>query len=184
MKRIMCAAMVLVFGLSAPALAGVEEGNYEVGFDYGQTQVDDNLGIDSTSSLVLRGGYHISNLFQLEGQFATSSDDGDVSGTPVDATMRLLMVNGVFNFRPNKKEIIPYVLVGVGKADVDVEVSGVTSTDDSLAYQIGAGTRIFFGKTKRTAFRFDVSRVSEETFDESSSHTTIAAGFTWRLGGK
>jgi hypothetical protein len=51
-----------------------------------------------------------------------------------------------------------------------------------MAYQIGGGSRFFFGKTKRAALRFDLSLVTEEAGETSNTHTSVAGGFTWRLG--
>ena len=163
------------------AMADVQKGNGEVGFDYGSTDYDSDTGLDSSDSLSIRGGYHMTNLFQVEGQYMTADATTEDLGVDVDASTDILMVNGVFNFHP-KKEITPYVLVGMGRADVSVESTGVSADDSGMAYQIGAGSRFFFGKNKRTAFRVDLSRISQDTFDESTTNTTFAGGFTWRLG--
>ncbi len=181
MKRILCASIVVLFAFTVPALAGIGEGNGEVGFDYGSTNYDSNTGIDSSDSLAIRGGYFVSQLFEVEGQFINSDESTDISGTNVDTSMNLFMVNGVFNFHP-RPEIVPYVLVGVGMADLQVDVPGLSQSDSAMAYQIGAGTRFFFGKSKRAAFRVDISRVTEETFNNNSTHTNFSGGFTFRLG--
>ena len=116
--------------------------------------------------------------------FSSASENGDVAGTDVDTTMRVIMVNGVMNFHPRKKELEPYVMAGIGRADVEVDAGGTTGSDNSIAYQVGGGTRIYFGKAKRTAFRADLSLLKETTFDDSSTITTVTAGVTWKLGGK
>ena len=182
MKKILSLAFLGVLVFSAPAFAGIEKGNGEVGVDYGSTQYDDNTGLDSSDSLSLRGGYFFTNMFQLEGQYISSDSNSEELGSAVKASTDIMMVNGVFNFMPGK-EIKPYVLVGVGQANVDVDVDGVGSVDDSgTAYQIGAGSRFFFGKAKRAAFRFDVSMVNQDTFEDTQTNTTVAGGFTFRLG--
>ena len=81
---------------------------------------------------------------------------GFVAGTSVDGTFRTYMVNGVYNFQA-PKDIVPYVLAGVGMADTQVEATGVSASDSSTAYQVGAGSRFFFGKSKKAAFRFDLN---------------------------
>jgi opacity protein-like surface antigen len=191
MKRILCLALLVVLALAAPAFAGSpgnknHSGNGgEIGFGVGQTDVSsDTAGIDSAQVLGVRGGYHLNNQFQVEGQFASASDSGSISGTDVDTTMRLYMVNGVMNFHPHKKEIVPYVMAGIGRADVSVDAGGTTASDDSVAYQIGGGTRIFFGKSKTMAFRADLSMLRDTTFSDSSTLTTVTAGITWKLGGR
>ena len=182
MKKILSLAFLGVLVFSAPALAGIEKGQGEVGVDYGQTSYDnDGAEFDSSDSLSLRGGYFFTNLFQLEGQYINSDTTvEDFDG--VKASTDIMMVNGVFNFMPGK-EIKPYVLVGLGQASTDIDAEGFGSVDDSgTAYQIGAGSRFFFGKTKRAAFRFDVSMINQDTFEEETTNTTVAGGFTFRLG--
>lgn len=187
MKRALCFAVCAVLALSAPAFAANSSSNSsgsgEIGFGVGQSDVgSDSTGVDSAQFIGVRGGYHLNDQFQVEGMFSSASADGDVSGTNVDTTMRVIMVNGVMNFHPRKKELVPYVMAGVGRADVSVDSSGTTGSDNSIAYQVGGGTRIYFGKTKRAAFRADLSLLKETTFDDSSTLTTLTAGVTWKLG--
>lgn len=186
MKRILCFALFVVLALAAPVFAGTPAGNGgEIGFEVGQASVgSDTTGIDSAQFLGVRGGYHLNKQFQVEGQFASSSESGSIAGTSVDTTMRLYMVNGVMNFHPRKKELAPYVMAGIGRADVSVDASGTTASDDSVAFQVGGGTRVYFGKTKTMAFRTDVSLLRETTFSDSSTVTTVTAGLTWKLGGR
>jgi len=186
MKRILCFAMFVVVALGAPAFAATPAGKTgEIGFAVGQSDVNSNAsGSDTAQFLGVRGGYHVTDQFQVEGQFASSSESADVSGTNVDTTMHLYMVNGVMNFHPRKKEIVPYVMAGVGHADVAVDASGSKVNDGSVAYQVGGGTRIFFGKSKRMAFRGDLTLLRENSFNDSSTITTVTGGITWKLGGR
>ena len=188
MKRALCFAVCAVLALSAPAFAANGSSNSskgEIGFGVGQSDVgSDSTGVDTAQFIGVRGGYHLNDQFQVEGMFSSASANGDVSGTSVDTTMRVIMVNGVMNFHPRKKELVPYVMAGVGRADVSVDASGSNGSDNSIAYQVGGGTRIYFGKTKRAAFRADLSLLKETTFDDSSTLTTLTAGVTWKLGGK
>ena len=139
-------------------------------------------GSDSAQFLGVRGGYHLNDQWQIEGQIASSSESGSISGTGVDTTMRLFMVNGLYNFYPRNKEFVPYVMAGIGRADISVDSSGTSVSDNSTAYQIGAGTRIFFGRSKTMAFRTDLSLLREAAFNNGSTFTNITAGITWKLG--
>ena len=177
MKKIVSVVMVAFFALTVPALAGIDEGNGEIGFDYGNTDYDSNTGLDSSDSLSLRGGYFWTRMFEIEGQYISA----DESTFGADVDMDFLMVNGVFNFHPSET-IVPFVMVGVGRANVDVSGFGFSQGDSSLAYQVAGGTRWFFGKSQRAALRFDLSFVNEDTFNQSSTHTTFAGGFSWKLG--
>ena len=189
MKRILCFAVFAALALGVPAFAASGSGGSgnsgEIGFGIGQSDVgSDSTGVDTAQFLGVRGGYHFNDQFQVEGMLSSASEDGDLSGLTVDTTMRVLMVNGVMNFHPRKKELVPYVMAGIGRADVAVDVAGTSVSDDSVAYQVGGGTRIFFGKTKRAAFRADLSLLRETTFNVSSTITTVTAGVTWKLGGR
>jgi opacity protein-like surface antigen len=181
MKKIVLVAFAALFAFSAPALAEIGQGNGEIGFNYGNTDYDSDTGLDSSDSLSLRGGYFMTRLFQVEGQYMSADATNDALGTELDASTDIMMVNGVFNFHP-KKEITPYVLVGLGRADVTVQIPGASTDDSGMAYQVAAGSRFFFGKSKRTAFRVDLSMVNQDTFEESTTNTTFAGGFSWRLG--
>jgi opacity protein-like surface antigen len=183
MKKLLSLLVVTLVVFAVPALAATQPGSGEIGMDVGSTQLDSDTGFDSATSLAVRGGYFFNKNFELEGQMASASDSTDVAGTSVDGTFRTYMVNGVYNFQ-TPKEIVPYVLAGVGLADTQVEASGLSASDNSTAFQVGAGSRFFFGKEKRAAFRFDLSMIKQNTFDESTTNTNLSAGFTWKLGGK
>src|SRR6267143_292716 len=187
MKRILSFAIFAALAIGTPALAvtSTSGGGGEIGFGIGQANVSsDTTGFDSAQFLGVRGGYNFNKQFQLEGQIESSSESGTISGTSVDTKMRLYMVNGVMNFHPRKKDLVPYVMAGIGRADISVDPSGGTSaSDNSVAYQIGGGTRVFFGKSKTMAFRADLSLLRDTAFSSSSTLTTVTAGITWKLGG-
>jgi len=182
MKKLLYAVLVMVFA-AAPALAtGMKQGDAELGAGVGSTQLDNNTGFDSGTSLEVRGGYFFNPAWELEGQLASSSASTDVAGTTFDGTFRMYMVNGVYNFK-TPKEIVPYVLAGIGIADNQVQASGLGSTSDSgHALQIGGGSRFFFGKDKKAAFRVDLSMIQESTFNDTQNNTNLTAGFTWKFG--
>jgi opacity protein-like surface antigen len=175
--------MLMAVAFSVPALAAMAEGTGEIGVDVGNTQLDSDTGFDSATSLAVRGGYCFNKRFEIEGQLASASQNTEILGTDVDGTFRTYMVNGVYNFE-TPKEIVPYVLAGVGMMDTEVQSSGVSVTDSSTAYQVGGGSRFFFGKAKKAAFRVDLAMIQESTFNETSTHTNVSAGFSWRLGGR
>jgi opacity protein-like surface antigen len=148
--------------------------------DVGSTQMDSNTNLDSGTSLAVRGGYFFNPKFELEGQLGSTT--ASVSGTSDDATFHTYMVNGVYNFK-TPKEIVPYVLAGVGLADAQVDTNGLSQSDSATSFQVGGGSRFYFGKEKRAAFRFDLAMIQQK-FDTTINNTSISAGFTWRLGGK
>jgi opacity protein-like surface antigen len=182
-KRVLGFLVMAALALSTPALAAIDKGDGEIGFDYGSTQLDSDTGFNSATSLGLRGGYFFKPSVELEGQFSSSSDTVDVSGNSVDGTFRMYMVNGVYNFNA-PHQVVPYVMAGVGMMDDQVKEFGASVSDSSSAFQVGAGSRFFIGSTKTAAFRIDLSMVQESTFDQVSTHKNVSAGFSWKLGGK
>jgi outer membrane protein with beta-barrel domain len=176
-----CVALVALCAFAVPAHADINKGNGEVGVDYGNTQYDSDTNLNSSDSLSLRGGYMVTRLFQVEGQYMSADSKAEDLGITTKASTDVMMVNGVFNFHP-KKEITPYVLVGYGRADVSVDQAGLSSSDSGKAYQLAAGSRFYFGKSQRAALRVDLSRVTQDTFDENTTNTTFAGGFSWRIG--
>jgi opacity protein-like surface antigen len=169
--------VLLALLLAAPAGAGIGRGNGEIGFDMGATWFDSNTADDTGFRFVIRGGYHFTNLFQLEGQSAASAVDQD----RVDVMLSTLMVNTLFNFHPSP-HVVPYFYAGIGMATVDVDTPLGDDDDSGFAYQLGGGSRFFFGKSKRAAVRVDLSALGEDTWEESSIHWNLTVGFAWRLG--
>ena len=90
----------------------------------------------------------------------------------------------VYSGKPGGYAALRKALLDMAPAEItnEVKASGITATDSSTAYQVGAGSRFFFGKSKKTAFRVDLSMIQESTFNETNTHTNVAAGFSWKLG--
>ena len=169
----------------SPAVAGIGQGNGEIGFDLGFMDFDSSINAETGGRFVIRGGYHFTNLFQLEGQIVSANvTDFQAPGYSFQNTsMGAFLINGVFNFG-SSKTTVPYALVGVGRVGIlDVASNtGVGYDEDGPALQAAGGVRLFFGKSKRAAVRLELSLLHENTFDESSTHTSLTVGFTWRLG--
>jgi len=177
MRLLGLATMACGLLLAVPtATAGIGEGNWEVGFGLGVTEFDSELTDDSGSYLDVRGGYFLTDRFQLEGQASDASSDEDF----VDISITTLFANAVFNFRSGQ-EVVPYVLVGAGSTTLEVEGFG-TAEDDASAVQVAAGSRFFVGSRKKMAIRVELNAISEDTFDERSTHFNLAVGLTWRIG--
>jgi opacity protein-like surface antigen len=158
------------------ANAGIGAGNWEVGFGLGTTEFDSEVTDDSGYYLDVRGGYFFTDRFQLEGQLSDASTDEDF----VDISVTSLFANAVFNFRPGA-EIVPYALVGAGSTTLEVEAFG-TEDDESPSYQAAVGSRFFVGARKKMAIRVELNAISEDNFDERSTHFSLAVGLSWRIG--
>jgi opacity protein-like surface antigen len=168
-----------------PAEAGISQGNGEIGFGFGLMDFDSNINAETGGRFDFRGGYHFTNLFQLEGQVLSANvTDFKRPGYAFQNTsMGAFLINGVFNFHPSET-VVPYALGGVGRVGVlDIATtSGAGFDENAPAFQLAGGVRLFFGKSKRAAVRLELSFLREGTFDEDSTHTSLTVGFTWRLG--
>ncbi len=179
--------------LAAPASGGVFEGNGEIGFDLGWVHLDGrDYGDEGRFSF--RGGYHFTDLFQLEGQVL-----GIGTGGPerVEA-LGGIFANAVFNFHPSETAV-PYVLVGLGAVETESfsyyhcysghschrGPVGFSYHDDhnaSAAVQVAVGSRFFFGRG-RTGIRIEAASMSfEDDFDRDRDLLSFSVGMTWRLG--
>lgn len=143
----------------------------------GRSEFDSNVTDESGTGLAVRGGYNFSKLFEVEGQYL----DTPASEQGMDVTLDTLMVNAVFNFHP-RENIIPYCLGGIGQASLEVDTPLGSVNDDAMAYQVAVGSRFLFGASRKAGLRVELSSLSEKTLDETSRHTSLTAGFTWRLG--
>ncbi len=172
--------VVLLFGYAAAAGAQFTTGSWEIGFGSGGVELDGKIKDDSDVRFEFRGGYFLTDHFEVEGQIGHS-------GTGLSPTVDTVFVNGVYNFR-TAKAVVPYVLAGLGHARVEdtrlffgpVRIGG--ESDESFAYQAGIGSRFFFGDQRRVAARLELASFVEETFGESSEHLTLTGGVSWKLG--
>ena len=178
------ALLALVLSMALPAAAGMGKGDGEIGFDFGVTDLDTDYSQDEAAGLTFRGGVFITDLVEIEGQLAAYTASNLYSS---HVTLKTLMVDAVFNFRPNTS-VMPYVLVGTGIANVDYDrwwddLPSHVIDDSSIAFQAGGGSRFFFGKAKKVAVRVDLTVLNEKTFERSATPARFTVGFTWRLGG-
>ena len=92
MKRRLLVSSLVALLSAGPALAGIGKGDGEIGFDLGYTEFDQNLTGQNGARLALRGGYHVTRLFQIEGQVAVN-----IKGvmTKIDAAAVLTLMGGV-----------------------------------------------------------------------------------------
>lgn len=166
-----------MLALLLPATASAHTGDLEVGFGVGVVEFDDNVADDAGIRGDLRIGYHFSDLFQLEGQVAFANTDLDED----EILLSTAMMNGILNFHLSET-VVPYLLVGIGHANLEVDFGSFIVDDDSLAYQGAVGARFFPGRGD-FGLRLEAFALHEETFDDGSTHLGASLGLTWRIGG-
>lgn len=156
----------------APAMAD----GFEIGFDIGYIDFDGDIARDSELRYDVRAGYFFNRSFQIELQLIRASGD-------LDTELTTVMINSVSSLRP-QKTLDPYVLVGIGYAQLDLDTLDGTESfsDEDLAYQVGLGLRWDVGEVTGLGVRFEVSLLSEETFGGASNHVNALVGLTWQFG--
>ncbi len=179
------AALVLVLlALAAPASADLQAGNGEIGVEIGFTELN---FVDDSNEVRwgIRGGYLFNRVFELEGQlWSTSGDVSDVGQVAGDVTFTSFFVNAVFNTHfQERRTIVPYGLIGAGYLDANVDTENVGFDDSSLAFQVGLGSRFFFGKGSNLALRAEISALLENTFSTHTEHLSFSVGLMWRIRG-
>lgn len=182
-KRFICLIGTTAALFTAPVHAQqMQAGDWEVGFGIGATQFDSDLSDDADNELrsEIRGGYFLTDLFELEAQVQRSD-------AAFDSTLDTAMLNAVFNLSTGGRAV-PYVLAGAGAARLDdfdwdflpgedVDADG----GEGLAYQAALGTRLFFRENGTVAARLEVSSLWEDTLDDTHRHTSYTAGLIWRI---
>lgn len=171
----------LLFLVLLPAQATAQ--GFDIGFDLGVTDFDDEVEGDGSSFIDLpefradlRLGYFFNDKFELEVQFITSNEDVELDA---------LMLNALYHFKTGGTKV-PYVLVGVGTVDLYLGftggwLDGVSIEDDGFGYQAGFGARFYFSSVKRSYFRLEGLALSEDAFDETSVHLSLTGGFGWQF---
>lgn len=187
MRRVLIVTVCLALAGATPALAGLDPGNGELGFDLGYARLEANASDEDRTGAArfnFRGGYCFNKMFELEGMGAGLGSEDPGAGTAT-TTLAVDFVDAVFNFHPTNVHIVPYVLVGTGYATLIINPDfGDRIEESGAAFQIAGGSRFFYGVKKRVAFRVELSAISEDTFDKRQIHVSLTGGFTWRLGGQ
>jgi hypothetical protein len=183
MTRPLLVVSCLIFACITPAFAGLDARNGEIGFDVGYAHLDPDVAAASDGGrFTFRGGYCFTQLFELEGE-GVGIGSKKTGGVDVTTGIGINFVDAVFNFHPRSKGIVPYVLGGLGYGTTTIDLDPGGKVDDSGgAWQIAAGSRFFFGGTKRVAVRVELALLGIDTFDDSTTNSSVTAGFTWRIG--
>ena len=191
MRRVLMALTISILLPVGPALAGIGKHNGEIGFDFGSGRFDRNLTDSTGARFTIRGGYHFTDWFQIEGENVGMATSGPLGGVDSDVTIGASFVNGVFNlFHSKNGVVVPYVLGGVGLATVRIHFDGFGNDDDTGgASQLAIGSRFFFGRHKGAAVRVEADLMRHRTTgfaiaDQRYREKSFTAGFTWRLGAR
>ncbi|MEM7587816.1 MAG: outer membrane beta-barrel protein [Acidobacteriota bacterium] len=171
--------LLIVLSLAFVASASAQQrGSFEIGLGIAALELDDKLGGDTGLGMEGRLGYFVTERFQLEIQHSSAS-------AILDGSFQATTLNGLFDFGRDRRFFSPYVLLGVGRAEVRLDrVIAGDATDDALALRAALGVRLDLGANDRTSLRLEVTGLREEAFGSAATHVGLSSTFFWRFGGQ
>lgn len=186
MRSVIWALVAVLLVAAAPAFAGGEKGNLELGIYGGYGWLDD-YGIFQPKNHLLFGGrlgYWFSSRWSAEisaQRMATHTDFDVVGLTNVDAHLSAYRFNLLYNFAP-EKSFRPFLTAGIGKEKIDIDDYGESC---DIGWNAGLGTRIFLSPhfNLRLDGRYVHTKVGGN-IDESEKNVEATLGLNLLFGGK
>lgn len=167
---------------AAPGAVVLGAGAGEIGADFAVIRIDSDLTDVRGDRYALRAGMLFSRMLQWEGEITRATVSEDLlPGAEKKVTVAMALANVIVNFHP-RKNVVPYLLAGIGVGQMKLEAIGLSSRETANAYQIAGGSRFFFGDRSRVAARIALSLLASEGFDERYVHASLGAGITFRVG--
>lgn len=167
--------LMALFGLLAAAPATAQEGSLEIGLGGGLIDLDEKLGGDSGLALDLRAGYFVTDRFEMEIQSVHAS-------SILEGSFRAHTLNALYHFS-DRKGLVPYVLIGAGTADVELDCFFCPPVEDEgTALRAAAGGRFWLGERQRAAVRTELSALNEDAYGDNATHVGCTVVFSWRFG--
>ncbi|XOF34656.1 MAG: outer membrane protein [Candidatus Electrothrix sp. YB6] len=152
--------------------------------------------LESSSGLALAGaiGYD-AGIVRMEAEVSYQENDADQavsntgevivygSGNALSTSATALLFNGYFNFLSNSP-VTPYLTAGIGGINVEAEQNNISSDDNALAYQVGAGFACAVNEMVSLDLKYrylgsdelQFDRFDDSGFDKYESHN-VYGGF-------
>ena len=167
------AALLLAF-LATPS-AFAQQGSFELALGASLASLDNKLGGDTGAGVDFRIGYFVTDRLELEIQSAYAS-------SILEGSFAAHTLNVVYHFEV-EGDSLPYVLVGAGTADVQLDALFVAPIeDDGTALRAAVGGRFEIGQLGRSFARAEISALSEDSFNEDATHFSISVLWGWNFG--
>jgi opacity protein-like surface antigen len=199
MKKTMMLTALLVGLAASPALAATSgpyiSGSVGAAFvtDSNYGNIDSLLSYDTGYALNAAAGYSF-GMSRLEGAIGYQSNDvssvAGISASNLDARLSVfsVMANGYLDFEVADLPITPYVMAGVGIADVDAKFdylgTSYSDSDTVFACQVGAGVGIDVGSdlTMDIGYRYlSPSKANIEGNDLTVDSHMVMAGLRYQF---
>ncbi len=172
-------ALVLTVGMgqvAAAELRTVEAGAF-VGAFFG----DGTAGVDDDAVYGVRLGVSLTRSQELEVVYdRVNTTFRSPSFGDLDEDFTSFAVHWVFNFPNRNGPFVPYLFIGMGEIEDEVELGGSTARDDDIYFPWGGGFRAF--ATDRMGVRLEARRKDFTTFSVDNDSWELTVGLTFALG--
>jgi len=179
MRSIIIAFAAVALVAAAPAFAGGEKGQIEIG-GYGGWFFPDDYGPfhpDQDNVWGGRLGYWFTKNWNLEasGQKVMTDTEMNLPATPeVDVDLTSYRLNLLYNLGGSGSKVRPFLTAGAGseKTDIDTYVD-----ENKFGWNVGGGLRLFLSRNLnlRVDGRFSQIKVEDDT--QGNGEATVGLGF-------
>jgi OOP family OmpA-OmpF porin len=178
MKKIMMfVTMLLVTAAAAAAQAEVKAGAFSVTPFAGGYLFEGNQDLKHAPVFGLRGGYHFTKNWAVEGVFHYLRTEHEAMAGNPDVDVYGGAIEGLYHFMPDSR-LVPFVALGAGGQLY--RPTGNIKDRDRFTVDYGAGLKYFL--TENLALRADVRHVLLPLHDEYNN-LLYTVGLTFAFGG-
>lgn len=130
-----------------------------------------------STNLNLMAGYEVSPFFAIEGEasIVLSEDSVTIGGVTGDVGLRHAGIFARLNLMDSSNTFVPYLRAGWAQGTAEVEVLGVSVSDDDTAFAYGIGGEYRYNE--KGSVRLDISKADFDTVDA----TIVSIGNVWRF---
>ena len=110
--------------------------------NFDTTEIDflGNVSIDDAWGLNAFAGYRFTRYIALEVNYNWYDDfDAKISGLPFQVKIWTLMLDAKIMYPVYNDRLVPYVRIGSGYMDGEIEVAGFNFSDEDFAFNLGGG---------------------------------------------
>ena len=178
MRSIIIAFAAVALVAAAPAFAGGEKGQIEIG-GYGGWFFPDDYGPfhpDQDNVWGGRLGYWFTQNWNLEGSVQKVMTDTEMNlpATPeVDVDLTSYRMNLLYNFGGGGSKVRPFLTAGAGseKTDIDTYVD-----ENKFGWNVGGGLRFFLSRNLNLRFDGRFTQVKVEDDTQGNGEATVGLG--------
>lgn len=146
---VMLVAVMVLLTLSLTAEADLAETGFYIGggasyawenFDTNDLDPLGNVNIDDTWGLNAFAGYRFMRNIALEGNFNWYDDfDAKINGFDFQVKIWTLMLDLKAMYPIYNDRLVPYLRIGGGYMDAEIEVGSLDESDEDFAFNLGGG---------------------------------------------